>query len=122
MVSKCRKKCDICNNFLVCRNEFTCKVTGKTYKTRGNLSCNSANVVYLISFKLCKDQCVGSAYKNNFKGRFRIHIRHINTGKDRCDVAKHFLTKCSKNAFVKNSMPKRKKMSLFIYFAFLIIR
>ena len=91
MVSKCGKKCDICDNFLVCRNEFTCKVTGKTYKVRGNLSCTSANVVYLISCKLCKDQYVGSAYKNNFKPRFRVHKSDINTGKDRCGVAKNFL-------------------------------
>ena len=93
MVSKCGKKCDICDNFLVSRNEFTSNVTGKTYKVRGNLSCSSANVVYLISCKLCKDQYVGSAYKNNFKPRFRVHKSDINTGKDRCGVAKHFLTK-----------------------------
>ena len=46
MVSECGKNCVICYNFLVCRKEFTSKVTGKTYKVRGNLSCNSANVVY----------------------------------------------------------------------------
>ena len=90
LVSKCGEKCDICNNFLVCRNEFSCKVTGTTYKVKGNLSCNSANVVYLISCKLCKDQYVGSTYKNNFKPRFRVHKSDINTGKDRCGVAKDF--------------------------------
>ena len=94
-VSKCGKKCDICDNFLVCRKEFTCKVTGKTNKVKGNLSCNSADVVYLISCKLSKDQYVGSAYKNNFKHRFRVHKSDINTGKGRCGVAKHFLTKCT---------------------------
>ena len=30
-LSKSGKKCDICDNFLVCRKEFTCKITGKTY-------------------------------------------------------------------------------------------
>ena len=94
MVSKCGKECDFWDNFLVCRNKFTCKFTGKTYKVRGNLSCNSANLVYLLSCKLCKDQYVGSAYKNNFKPGFRVHKSDINTGKDRCRVAKHFLTKC----------------------------
>ena len=101
-VSKCGKKCDIYDNFLVCRNEFTCKVTGKAYKVRGNLSCNSANVVYLISCKLCKDQYLGSAYKNNFKPRFRVHKSDINTGKDRCGVAKHFLTKCADAGKLEN--------------------
>ena len=93
MVSKYGKKCDICDNFLECTNEFTYKVTGKTYKVRGNLSCNSANVLYLISCKLCKGQYVVSAYKDNFTPRFRVHKSDINTGKDRCGVAKHFLTK-----------------------------
>ena len=51
-------------------------------------------MVYLISCKLCKDQYVGSAYKNNFKPRFRVHKSDINTGKDMCGVAKHFSTKC----------------------------
>ena len=75
MVSKCGKKCDICNN------EFTCKFTGKTYKVRGNLSCNSANVVYLMSCKLCKDHNVGPAYKNNFKprGYIRVTLTHERT-------------------------------------------
>ena len=94
VVSTRGKKCDICDNSLVCRNEFTCKVTGNTYKVRGNLLRNSANVVYSISCKMCNDQYVGSAYKNNFKPRFRVNKSDINTGKDRCGVAKHFLTKC----------------------------
>ena len=94
-VSQYGKNCDNCDNFLVCRNEFTCKVTGKTYKVRGNLPCNSPNVVYLISCKLCKDQYVGSAYKNNFKPRFRVHKSDINTGKDRCGLADYFLSKCT---------------------------
>ena len=51
IINKCGKKFDI-DNFLICRNEFTCKVTDKTYKVRGNLSCNSANIVYLVSCKL----------------------------------------------------------------------
>ena len=46
MVSECGKNCDIFYNFLVCRKEFISKVTGKTFKVRGNLSCNSANVAY----------------------------------------------------------------------------
>ena len=52
-------------------------------------------MVYLISCKLCKDQYVGSAYKNNFKPRVRVQKSDINTRKDRYGVAKHFLTKCT---------------------------
>ena len=94
MVSKCGSRCDICNNFLVCSNEFRCKVTGKTYKVRGKLNCNSHNVIYLVNCKLCGEQYIGSASGDNFKPRFRVHKSDIITGKDRCGVAKHFLTKC----------------------------
>ena len=56
-VSKCNKsRCDICKNYMVFKNEFTCTATGKTYKVRGDLTCKSDNVVYLISCKKCKQQ------------------------------------------------------------------
>ena len=35
IVSKCKsKRCHVFQNYLVCKNEFTCTVTGKTYKVR----------------------------------------------------------------------------------------
>ena len=50
VVSKCKsRKCDICQNYLVCKNEFMCILTGKTYKVRGKLCCTSFSVIYLIS-------------------------------------------------------------------------
>ena len=71
MVNKCKfKRCDICQNYLFCNNEFTYTVTGKTYKVRGNLCCTTSTV---ISCKLCKEQYVGSPFKGNFKPRFRVH-------------------------------------------------
>ena len=95
-VSKCNESgCDICENYMVFKSEFTCTVTGKTYKVRGDLTCKSDNVVYLISCKKCKQQHVGSAFESNFKPRFRVHKSDINTGKDRCGVAKHFLNICT---------------------------
>ena len=87
------KRYDICQNYLVCKNEFTCTVTGKTYKVRGKLCCTSSNLIYVISCKQCKKQYVGSTFKDNFKPRFREHKSNIITGKDRYGVAKHFLTK-----------------------------
>ena len=74
MVSKCKSKgCDVCQNYLVCKNGFTCTVTGKTYKVKGKLYCTSSNAIYLISCKLCKEQYEGSAFKDNFKPRFKVH-------------------------------------------------
>ena len=62
---------------------------------RGTLCCTDSNVICLISYKLCKEQYVGSTFKDNFKPRFRVHKSDVITGKDRCGVAKHFLTKCT---------------------------
>ena len=84
------------------QKKITCQVTGKIYKVRGKLSCNSVNVVYLVSCKLCKDQYVGSAYKNNFKPRFRVHKSGVNTDKDWCGVAKPFLSKCTDAGKLEN--------------------
>ena len=103
MVSECKsKRCEICRNYLVCKNEFTCTVTGKTYKIRGKLCWTSSNVIYLISCKLCKEQYVGSAFKDNFKSRFRVHKSDVITGKNWYGVAKHFLTKFTNGNKVEN--------------------
>ena len=102
-VSKCKsKRCDICQNYLVCKNEFACTVRRKTYKVRGKLCCTSSNVIYLISCKLCMEQYVGSAFKDNFKPSFRVHKSDVITGKDRYGVAKHFLTKCTNGNKAEN--------------------
>ena len=85
-----------------CKNEFTCTVTGKTYKVGGKLCCTSSNVIYLISCKLCKEKYVGSAFKDNFKPRFRVHKSDVITGKERCGVAKHFFTKCTNDNKLEN--------------------
>ena len=79
-----------------------CTVTGKTYKNRGKLHCTSSNVICLISCKLCKEQYVSSAFKGNFKPRFRVHKIDIIAGKDRCGVARYFLNKCTNGNKVAN--------------------
>ena len=55
------KRCDICTNFMVFDNTYKCTAAGKYYKFKGTLSCNSANVAYLITRQCCKFQYVGSA-------------------------------------------------------------
>ena len=69
------KKHDTCENYLLTNNKFKCKVAGRFYNVRGNFSCNSSNVIYLISFKKSEDQYIGSAI--DFKARFRIHKSDI---------------------------------------------
>ena len=51
-VSECNEsRCDICRNHMVFKNKFTCTTTSKTYKVRGDLTCKSDNMVYLLSCK-----------------------------------------------------------------------
>ena len=57
---------------------------------------DSRNVIYLISFKFCGKQYVGSA--TGFKKRFRTHKSNINTGKVRCGVENHLLNVCRSSA------------------------
>ena len=51
---------------------------------------------------MCNDQYVGSAYKNNFKPRFKVHKSDVNTGKDKCGAAKHFLIKSTDAGKLEN--------------------
>ena len=84
--------CDICKNYMIFDNTIICIVTGKSYFIRGQLNCESINVIYLITCSKCLEQYVGSAVK--FKTRFRIHKSDIKTKKERCGSARHFNSKC----------------------------
>ena len=52
------------------------------YFINNDLDYNYMNVIYLISCTDSNEQYLDSAIE--FKKRFRIHISHINTNKDRC--------------------------------------
>ena len=72
-------------------NTLICTVTGKSYFIRGQLNCESINVIYLITCSKCLEQYVWSAAK--FKIRFRIHKSDIKTEKERCGSARHYNSK-----------------------------
>ena len=72
-------------------NTFICAVTGKSYFIRGQLNCESINVIYLITCSKCLEQYVVSAAK--FSARFRIHKSDIKTKQKRCGSARHFNSK-----------------------------
>ena len=86
---KCKRKCDLCTNYLVESDRFTSLAMGRFYKIKQALYCTSTNVVYLASCRKCKLQYVGST-SNQFKVRFRNHKSVMNTGKNTCKVAIHF--------------------------------
>ena len=48
-ISTCNKRCHIRTNFMVFHTTFKCTAAGKYYKVKGTLSCNSLNVVFLIT-------------------------------------------------------------------------
>ena len=49
---KCNKnRCDLCNNYFVKSRYFSSFKTGKSYTIRPSLTCDSKNVVYLVSRK-----------------------------------------------------------------------
>ena len=80
-VSNCNKRCDICTNFMVFDTGFKYTATGKYYNVKGTLSCNSVNVVYLITCQCCKLQDIGSAI--TFKKDFAyIKVTKIQVQKD----------------------------------------
>ena len=83
--------CDICKNYMIFDNTFIYTVTGKSYFIRGQLNCESINVIYPISCSKCLEQYVCSADK--FKTRFRIHKSDIKTKKERCRSARYFNSK-----------------------------
>ena len=87
---KCnRRKCNLCHNFFVESNYFQSFQTGKSYKIRSKLSCDSKNVMYLASCKKCRLQYIGST-TTDFRVRFRNHKFAMITEKKTCEVAMHF--------------------------------
>ena len=53
------RRCDVCN-YLIVGDRFSNHTTGASYTINRGLDCNSRNVVYLISCKVCGFQYLGS--------------------------------------------------------------
>ena len=86
---KCTAKCDLCRNYLKETNCFTSTSTRRTYPITQILGCKSENVIYLVTYKKCNVQYVGST-SNEFKIRFRNHKSSMTTKKRTCEVAINF--------------------------------
>ena len=76
-------------------SSFECNATGKTFKIRRSLSCNTPYVVYMAYCTKCKQQGVGST--NNWKARLANYKSHIKKGIKTCSIAKHFIESCCDN-------------------------
>ena len=87
---KCDKnRCDLCKNYFVESGNFSSFEKGKSYSIISNLTCDSKNVIYLVSCKKCQLQYIGST-TTEFKVRFRNHKSSMVTNKKSCEVAIHF--------------------------------
>ena len=73
---------------MVFSSTFVSTVTSNKYYIRGNFTCTSTDVIYLVECINCKCQYVGST--TSFKQRFRIHKPDIKTKKVRCGTARQF--------------------------------
>ena len=90
------RRCQVCK-YLEPGERFTSYRTGKSYTINYELDCNSSNVVYLLSCKVCHAQYVGSTTTkfrlrfNNHKARFRAHSRLSFEGRNKDDLLyRHF--------------------------------
>ena len=70
------------NHFLACRR-------AKNTPFIQDFSCDSKNVIYLVSCKKCRLQYIGST-TTDFRIRFRNHMSAMLTNKTTCEVAVHF--------------------------------
>ena len=58
---KCNKKrCDLCQHYLIQDTKFQSFASNRIYRINQQLSCTSKNVIYLASCNLCRKQYVGS--------------------------------------------------------------
>ena len=72
-------RCQICT-FLCVGRTFRSKTNGKEFRINYNLNCNSKNVVYLITCKVCGIQYVGSTtttFRSRFKNRRKGILSHL---------------------------------------------
>ena len=63
--------------------------TGRHYRSRHNVSCNSNNLIYCISCNKCGKQYVGQT-KNSLKERFKSHFYQITHDPEKTEVSRHF--------------------------------
>ena len=70
---KCDSRCVVCQNHIRESESFSGHTLSTFYKTIGHITCNTTNVIYLISCRLCGVQYVGET-KNTLKAFLRSPI------------------------------------------------
>jgi hypothetical protein len=81
-------RCFTCKQNTTSQNTFKSYTYGNTYKIHDNLSCNSKNIIYLISCKKCNLQYVGET-ERELRQRTTDHRSNIRTNKI-TPIGRHF--------------------------------
>ena len=68
---------------------ITCSITHRSFRVRGNITCNSKNIIYLLQCKKCKKQYVGQT-TTCLRHRISQHIN--NKSSTNSTVDQHFST------------------------------
>ena len=68
---------------------FTSHSNSSSHQIRGNITCSTSNVIYLISCRVCGIQYVGKT-RTTLKRRFYGHRSTVNTKKLDTPVGQHF--------------------------------
>ena len=72
-----RRKCVICEKHLAEVSTFMSCRTGESFNIRGNYTCDTSNIVYLISCKKCRGAQYTGQSQNSLRERFYLHRSHI---------------------------------------------
>ena len=86
---KCtNRKCRYCP-LLNKEGHIVATVTGRKYRTKHNVTCNSNNLVYCITCWRCEKQYVGQT-KNSLKQRFQGHFYLDVHDVEKTELSRHF--------------------------------
>ena len=93
---KCTRKCDSCNNFVDATSNITSFATGRKFKIRSDITCNTRNIIYVAYCVSCGKQGVGSSV--SWKPRLANYKSHIKNKIRSCKIATHFIDTCNANS------------------------
>ena len=85
----CNRTCDSCQVFAGPITQFRCSSTGRIFKLKKEMDCNTPNVIYLAECKKCSKQGVGST--TNWKPRLRNYKSWVKHQIRKCRVGNHFI-------------------------------
>ena len=86
----CGKPCVYCTLLRKSEAEtFQSLSSGQSFKIRQRINCQSSNLIYLVTCRICNLQGVGRTTK--FSKRMANYFSHIKQRKRTCAIGNHFL-------------------------------